>query len=120
VRFVGGRKKKLIVAFHFQFADRAGWECADCRKKGLEERRRCGFIRIESQPIGRRVVWGRKGVAVDSCPISYVTAESSILLQEFQAWKLFGHGDVFSLPARTVEAVCILENQLRMERTSGE
>jgi len=44
-----------------------------------------------------------------------VSAESSAWIQEFQAWKLLGGVDVFALPARTVEAFCILENELRAE-----
>jgi hypothetical protein len=66
------------------------------------------------------VVWARRAVAIDSCPVSYVTAESSALIQEFQVWKLFGGVDAFALPARTVEAFCILENELRVEMKSDE
>lgn len=62
-----------------------------------------------------RVVWARGAVASDRCPVSEVTAESIAFIQEFQAWKLFGSIDVFALPARTVEAFFILENELRAE-----
>ena len=41
-------------------------------------------------------------------------------MQEFQAWRLFGGSDVFTLPARTVEAFCILENELRAEMRSEQ
>ncbi len=40
----GERKKKLIVAFHFQYANQAAWKCDSCRRGGLELKRRCGFI----------------------------------------------------------------------------
>jgi len=107
------RTKKLIVAFHFQFANQAAWRCGQCRKDGLERGRNCGWLPGSDKP--KRVVWARRSVAIDSCPVSYVSAESDALLQEFQVWKLFGGLDVFNLPARTAEAFCILENELRAE-----
>ncbi len=42
------------------------------------------------------------------------------MLEEFHAWKLFGSMDFRGLPARTVEAICILENELRSERDDAE
>jgi len=66
------------------------------------------------------VVWARRTVAVDRCPVSYVSAESSAWIQEFHAWKLIGGVDAFALPARTVEAFCILENELRAEMKSEQ
>ena len=39
-----GGTKKLIVAFHFQFANQAGWRCDACRRNGLEKKRRCGWL----------------------------------------------------------------------------
>jgi len=41
------------------------------------------------------------------------------LLEEFHAWKLLGAGDVYKLPARLVEAIFVLENELRMENNDG-
>lgn len=71
---------------------------------------------MDDQPA--RVVWARRSVAIESCPVSYVSPESLILIQEFEAWKLFGCNDVFSLPARTVEAFYVLEKELRAEMNS--
>ena len=51
-----------------------------------------------------------------SCPTSYITPESVALLEEFQAWKLIGATDMYRLPARVVEAIFILENELRSEK----
>jgi hypothetical protein len=42
------------------------------------------------------------------------------LLEEFHAWKLFGTGDVFGLPGRLVEAIFVLENELRAEIQDGQ
>lgn len=109
------RKKKLIVAFHFQFANQAAWKCDTCRKSGLEKRRRCGWL-AETAPAGPDVIWARGKSAVGSCPRSYITPESVSLLEEFHAWKLIGASDMYLLPARVVEAIFILENELRLEK----
>jgi hypothetical protein len=61
------------------------------------------------------VVWAKGDIAVDRCPTWYVTPESLVLIQEFQAWKLVGGAELFALPARMVEAFMILENELRLE-----
>ena len=42
------------------------------------------------------------------------------LLEEFHAWKLFGAGSVYDLPARLVEAIFVLENELRTESNDGQ
>lgn len=41
-------------------------------------------------------------------------------LEEFHAWKLLGGESYGSMPARTVDAFAVLENELRTERNSGE
>jgi hypothetical protein len=84
----------------------------------LERKRRCGWLE-GNEPDPPQVVWARGQVAVESCPTSYVTAESLALLEEFHAWKLIGAGDVYRLPARTVEAIFILENEVRSEKHNG-
>jgi hypothetical protein len=66
------------------------------------------------------VIWARKKARAGSCPTSYITSDSITLLEEFHAWKLFGGADYHGLPARTVEAICILENELRLERNDGD
>ena len=52
--------------------------------------------------------------------MSFITAESQCLLEEFQAWKLFGHPDFLRLPSKLVEAIALLENELRKEILSGQ
>ena len=61
VRAVGGREKKLIVAFHFQFSNQAGWECDACRRAGLEVRRRCGWTARGGRDAGARGVGAEEG-----------------------------------------------------------
>lgn len=84
----------------------------------MEKKRNCGWIagdRASQEPV----VWARGGVAVTSCPQSHITAESISLLEEFHAWKLFGARDYFQMAARLVEAIFVLENELRSEKNDA-
>jgi hypothetical protein len=116
--FERARKKKLIVAFHFQLGNKAAWSCDICRKSGLERKRRCGWlVNVEATPS--TIVWARGRTTLATCPTSTITPESVALLEEFHAWKLLGAGSFFDLPARLVHAIFILENELRAERNDG-
>jgi hypothetical protein len=59
---------------------------------------------------------------LETCPVSYVTAESEALVEEFFVRRRFGlakapvGGGYEELPARTVEAFLILERELRNEQ----
>ena len=98
------RKKKLLVAFHFQFSNQAGWECDACRRSGLEIRRRCGWLGLPHD--GRAApVWARKTVAIESCPKSYITAESEGLVEEFLVRRRLGGMNFGELSARQVESI---------------
>lgn len=119
MRFDRGRKKKLIVAFHFQFGNKAAWSCDVCRKSGLEKRRRCGW-QASNDASDPPIVWARGRTSLATCPTSYVTAESVALLEEFHAWKLLGSKGFYDLPARLVEAIFVLENELRAEANDGQ
>jgi hypothetical protein len=66
------------------------------------------------------IVWARKSVGVTSCPTSFITPESIALIEEFHAWKLFGIAAWRELPARLVEAIFVLENELRSERDDAQ
>jgi hypothetical protein len=89
-----------------------------CRKSGLERKRRCGWLEHDSDSIAP-IVWVRGKVSLATCPTSYVTSESIALLEEFHAWKLLGAASVYELPARLVEAIFVLENELRAENNDG-
>jgi adenosine deaminase len=119
VRTERSRKKKLIVAFHFQLGNKAAWNCDACRKSGLEKKRRCGWLANDADAIAR-VVWVRGRVSLTTCPTSYITAESIALLEEFNVWKLLGAGSAYDLPARLVEAIFVLENELRATSNDGQ
>ncbi len=119
MRFDGSRTKKLVVAFHFQFANTTAWGCDGCRQSGLESKRRCGW-QENATATAARVVWARGTVSCNTCPVSYITAESKWLLDEFQAWKLFGVRDHYALPAKLVDAIFILENEIRTEMRNAQ
>jgi hypothetical protein len=42
------------------------------------------------------------------------------LLEEFHAWKLLGAHSAYDLPARLVEAIFVLENELRAATNDGQ
>jgi hypothetical protein len=113
------RKKKLTVAFHFQFSNRAGWNCDSCRQHGLEVKRRCGFLPAE-QRGGPRIVWGRKQTQAEECPKSLVTGESLALLEEFFVRRRLGISDSVELEARKVDAFLILRDEMEREERDVE
>lgn len=114
MRSDGDRKKKLIVAFHFQFANRAGWDCDACRKNGLEVKRRCGFLPAEGRGEPR-LVWARKRARAEECPKSLITGESLALLEEFFVRRRLGMVDGMETPARKVDAFLILREEMERE-----
>lgn len=113
MRPFGRRKKKLAVAFHFQFANQAAWRCDKCREKGLEVQRRCGWLKQAEEP--GRAVWLRGKVVAQSCPKSLITADSLAWLEQYLAWRAGGGGSLTEMPARTAEAFLILEQEWREE-----
>ena len=117
MRAVRGRKKKLIVALHFQYSNQAGWECASCRKAGLETKRRCGWLK-QAQDTTERVVWARRHAASTTCPKSFITPQSMAWLEEYLVRRKLGQKGIDGLGAREVEAFVILEHELTQENIS--
>lgn len=113
------RKKKLIVAFHFQFSNQAGWDCDSCRRNGLESRRRCGFLPNEKRGEPK-IVWGRKQVHSEECPKSFVTGASLALVEEFFVRRRLGIEDSMDTEARKVDAFLILRDELEREERDGK
>jgi hypothetical protein len=115
VRVDGDREKKLVLAFHFLRGEQAGWRCEQCRRQGLEARRRCGFL--EEQKKGpRRVVWARGRASSEECPTSAVTPASVELVERFFERKL---GGGVEMTAREADALVILDREMRAEGTNG-
>ena len=78
-----------------------------------------GWLEPANEAAGRPV-WARKGIAAATCPVSYISPVSLAWIEEFIAWKVMGGGDLRQLPARTVEAICLLENEAAKEANNGE
>jgi hypothetical protein len=89
-----------------------------CRKSGLERKRRCGWLTNDDAISA--IVWARGRTTLATCPTSYITSESLALLEEFHVWKLLGAASFYDLPARLVQAIFILENELRAESNDGQ
>ena len=60
-------------------------------------------------------VWARKTVAIESCPKSYITAESEGLVEDFLVRRRLGGTSFGELSARQVEGFLILEQALAAE-----
>ena len=123
MRIERARKKKLIVAFHYQlanagFAGRAGWDCESCRRNCLEVKRRCGFL-PEKQRGEARTVWGRRQVQSQECPKSFVTGDSMALLEEYFVRRRLGIPDSIDTEARKTDAFLILRDQMEGEERNG-
>lgn len=109
MRAVRGRTKKLLIAFHFQFSNRAAWDCDECRIRGLVSIRNCAFSN-EAIENTSKPVWARRGITTCKCPKSMITAESLYLVEQFYIWKRFGCDDPLSMNARTAEAIAVLDD----------
>ena len=119
MRAKSGRKKKLIVAFHFLRSEQAGWTCEQCRRQGLEKKRRCGFLpEAERAPEG--LVWIRGNAAAVECPKSLVTPQSIERVERFFARKHFGAGPPDDVGARDADAFLALEQEWQKEQTNGQ
>ena len=64
-------------------------------------------------------VWARKSVATESCPKSYITAESEGLVEDFLVRRRLGGMNFTELSARQVEGFVILEQALTAEYVAG-
>jgi hypothetical protein len=115
VPLVRGRAKKLIVAFHFHRSRQAGWKCDTCRKNGLDKKRRCGFLPLESRgPVV--TVWTGGGVGVTECPKPIISAFSLMCLEGFFAMKLGGGSRSWdAVWAKVIDGWQVLAEELRKE-----
>jgi hypothetical protein len=119
VRPFRGRTKKLIVAFHFHlFANQAGWKCDQCRRAGLEMRRRCAWLPAAAA-TPERVVWARKHVSTVTCPRSMITARSLAWLDEFLVRRNLSLKWPDDAGARDVEAFLLLQAEWETETQNG-
>ena len=66
-----------------------------------------------------RPVWARNDVVTDTCPKSYVTAQSLGWMEQFFVWRRLTYRRPDELSAREVEAFMILENEMAAEGRRG-
>ncbi|MGH9659565.1 MAG: hypothetical protein ACRD96_13540 [Bryobacteraceae bacterium] len=118
MRADGGGKKKLIVAFHFEQSDQAGWKCDQCRNAGLEMKRRCGWAPGAGETPAR-VVWAKGRASADRCPKSVITAQSLDWIERFVVWRRLGALYPEPLGAKDIEAFLVLEQEMTTEGSHG-
>ena len=75
---------------------------------------RRGWLGLEP----RGVVWARRDTAIGSCPVSYVSAESVGLVEEFLVRRQLGGLACEELSARKVEAFVVLAREMDKEQGS--
>lgn len=82
-----------------------------CRRNGLETKRRCSWLQSVIPDSGPPV-WARKDITLNTCPKSYISAESEALVEEFLVWRRLGGAQLTDLSARQVDAFMILDRTL--------
>jgi hypothetical protein len=65
-------------------------------------------------------VWVRKGVAITTCPKSYITAESLTLVEDYLVRRRLNGIEFSELSGRQVEAFLILEKALAEEMNDDQ
>jgi hypothetical protein len=65
-------------------------------------------------------VWARKDVATETCPTSYITAESQTLVEDYLVRRRLNGIEFSELSARQVEAFLILEKALAAEMNDDQ
>jgi hypothetical protein len=78
----------------------------------------CGWLYAAGN--GTSPVWVRRHVILTSCPKSYITGESMVLLEKFNLLKRFGPIDPSELTAREADAFAVLDHELFVEMRDGE
>ena len=61
------------------------------------------------------VVWARGQVGSTECPVSYITAESTVWIERFHLWRVSSKPDLMELPSKEGEAIAVLDNEWRKE-----
>ncbi len=95
----GGRKKKLLIAWHFSWAGESKkpvWQCEHCQRSGIHKQRNCHLYFPADVDPARRPCWSARGsvkvrdrvrewnipdTSTSECPVSLITAESLMLLR---------------------------------------
>jgi len=72
------------------------------------------------EPRTGRPVWARAGFFASQCPKSVITAQSLYFLEQFRFWKPCGGTNLWSLEAKSAEALLVLEQASQMENENGK
>lgn len=64
-------------------------------------------------------MWARKGVALYTCPKSFITPASHALVEEFFLRRRLGAMEIHEFSAKQVEAFALLERALTAETNNG-
>ena len=59
-------------------------------------------------------VWARSNISLETCPKSYISAESEALVEEFLVWRRLGGLHLAALSARQVDAFMILAKEFAL------
>ena len=95
----------------------------------MERQRRCGWLGLASESnagpgwVSRLGRPGEPRVSSEACPVNSVTGDSKAFVEIFWAEKRLGaRGPVGDLPARTVDALLVLEREMTLikEGARGE
>lgn len=65
-------------------------------------------------------MWARGPVRLTTCPTAQITPDALEDLEHWRMARVFGFGDIASLPARTVDAFCVFENESAREKSHDE
>jgi hypothetical protein len=65
-------------------------------------------------------VWARRNIALETCPVSYISAESLGMVEEFLVRRRLRTMPYEGLTSRQVEAFLILERELANEMSNGQ
>jgi hypothetical protein len=94
------------------------WRCDECRSKGLENKRRCGYLpRNQNSP--ERPVWAGGPVILTECPRSAIKPLSITLLEQFLFWRMCGKPDLRSYSAKAADAFLVIESEFARESKHG-
>ena len=74
----------------------------------------------EEHEANTKAVWARGEVFTTQCPKSLITAQSLHFLEQFRVWEGSGRGSLWSMAAKSAEALLVLEQAWRMERKRDE
>lgn len=55
-----------------------------------------------------------------TCPVSYIEPCSMTLLEQHAAWRIEGHRELATLPARRADAFMVLEEEIRKENVDAK